>query len=174
MDEPTAPQAAHRVPPTPGAPAAIEPPGSGAGTPGAWLSVLVRSGETAGRLGVARVRAAPGEVLRPHRHAREDEIAVVLDGTLRVVAGADEVRTVGPDTSLVLPAGEPHAMVAGPAGVDLLLCFLPGGLEDLLDLLRERPRSADEDDDAAALLTAAGVGLLPRRRHRSGPEGRPA
>jgi quercetin dioxygenase-like cupin family protein len=133
--------------------------------------VLVRAGETAGRLGVVRVRASPGEVLRPHRHVREDEIAVVLDGTLEVRTGAAPPRTVGPDGSVVLPAGDPHTMVAGPAGVDLLLCFLPGGLEDLLELLRERPRSTVEDDDAAALLTAAGVGLLPRRGGRPGAAG---
>ena len=47
----------------------------------------------------------------PHSHTASDEVYVVLDGSIDVVAGDERVR-VGPSEALVVGAGVVHSLVA--------------------------------------------------------------
>ena len=79
------------------------------------------------------VRIPPGP-RTPHRHPRSSELVYVVEGS--GVAWEDGARTqVAAGDLLSIPAGVPHATVAGDAGL-LLICFfpdpdLPGNLEEL-------------------------------------------
>ena len=67
--------------------------------------------------------AAPGTGAPLHKH-EDDELIVLLDGELEVRMG-DEVVTVGPDHTLVVPPNVPHGFtVTGPNSARML-AFLP-------------------------------------------------
>ncbi len=57
-----------------------------------------------------------------HQH-EDEELIVVLEGSVEAQLG-DEVRTVGADHTLAIPANVPHAFtVVGDAGAKLLVYF---------------------------------------------------
>lgn len=57
-----------------------------------------------------------------HRH-EDEELIVVLEGSVEARMG-DEVRTIGADHTLAIPANVPHAFtVVGDAGAKLLVYF---------------------------------------------------
>jgi uncharacterized cupin superfamily protein len=98
-----------------------------------WYDLGSAAGSEA--VGLARSRVAPGQQpTPPHRHAAEEEIFYVLDGS---GLSWQDGRTcaVGPGDCLVHRAGGPaHTLQAGPDGLDVLafgerlpaeLCLLP-------------------------------------------------
>lgn len=76
------------------------------------------------------VRLAPGQRV-PDRgwsvHAA-DEVSYIVAGSLSGVCGEEEFEIVAGEVSLI-PAGEEHWAVAGPAGAKIFWC-LYGELED--------------------------------------------
>ena len=66
--------------------------------------------------------AGPGTGAPLHYH-EDDELIVVLEGTLEVRLG-DETHTVGPDHTLVIPPETPHGFACvGPSDAKLLTFF---------------------------------------------------
>ncbi len=59
---------------------------------------------------IARIRLFAGAVVPSHEHVHE-QVATVLDGSLRFVVG-DEERLVGVGESVVIPSGVPHSVEA--------------------------------------------------------------
>ncbi len=98
--------------------ALIVGPDAGSAVPmlGMWSKVDT---QLDGRLLVMEGEIAPGQLILPHTHTREDECAYVLSGQLTYQLGED-VRTVTAGCYVVKPKGIPHAFWnagAGPARV---------------------------------------------------------
>jgi mannose-6-phosphate isomerase-like protein (cupin superfamily) len=76
-----------------------------------------------------------------HRHELEDELFLVLDGTLRMEL-RDQVIDVGPGEFLIVPRGVDHRPVA-PSDVQVLL-FEPAGTLNTGDA--DDPRTVDDPE----------------------------
>lgn len=114
---------------------------------------LIDSDTTGGRFSVVEHLLAPRSIAAPvHRHTREDEYSLVLEGRVWVRLGDDEhVAEVG---DLVLkPRGQWHTFWnAADEPARLLELISPGGLEHLFATMG----TAGPDVDIAALVEAAG------------------
>ncbi|MCW2646751.1 MAG: cupin protein [Pseudonocardiales bacterium] len=79
-----------------------------------------------GRLLVMEGEIAPGQLILPHTHTREDECAYVLAGELTYQLGED-VRTVTAGSYVVKPKGIPHAFWnAGADPARVIEMHVPG------------------------------------------------
>ena len=81
---------------------------------------------------------APGEMIPPHTHAREDECSYVLQGELTCYVGGELV--LAPQRSyIVKPCGMPHAFYnAGAETVRVMEILTPGdGFEGYFDAYEE-------------------------------------
>jgi quercetin dioxygenase-like cupin family protein len=112
---------------------------------GARVRVVLPGRDCAARLSVLTIQADTGYAAATHTHSREDEVFVVLDGTLTVWAG-DQRQQLLAGGRVFLPRGLPHGyrVDAGPARV-LNVCT-PGGLDEFF---REVAAGAALDEAAA-------------------------
>jgi quercetin dioxygenase-like cupin family protein len=87
----------------------------------------------------------PGASVPLHVHTVE-ETMLVLEGTIWAQVG-EERHTVGPDTTVIIPAGTPHAWGNdGPAPAKLLWAFAgPDPFGDARYLEGEPPRHRAQD-----------------------------
>ncbi|MBA2571165.1 MAG: cupin domain-containing protein [Chloroflexi bacterium] len=69
----------------------------------------MESSQTDGALAMLEVVIPPGTLVKPHRHSRENEYTLVLEGTVGVRMG-DRETEVGAGSCLVKPRDVPHAM----------------------------------------------------------------
>ena len=102
---------------------------------GVRFSYMIESADSGGSLAVLEVQIPPRTLVKPHRHSREDEFSVVLEGTVGVRV-ADQVLTAGPGSYLAKPRATPHAMwnaASVPAKVIEILS--PAGLEAYFEQL---------------------------------------
>lgn len=99
------------------------------GVMGTDVEVLLGGEDTADRLAVCRITARPGDGVPMHRHIREDETFLIIDGHLRVTVGErDEV--VGPGAVAFLPQDQSHSWwVAGDAPATFYVLGTPAGLD---------------------------------------------
>ena len=68
---------------------------------------------------------APGQAQKPHTHADQDKVYVVLEGEGRVSLGATEERLQAGE-AVVAPAGTAHGLVNdGPAPLLVLVVVVP-------------------------------------------------
>ncbi|SDS14278.1 Cupin domain protein [Nocardioides scoriae] len=106
--------------------------------PGTWamgslFEHLVGAGQTDGRLGMSLVTQPPGTATPVHRHTREAEALLVLEGRVDYLAG-EELHHLADGDFLYLPLGLPHAFrIRGEAPARLLSLTVPGGLMGLYD-----------------------------------------
>ena len=94
-----------------------------------------------------------------HRHAREDELSIVLDGTLSVLLG-DQVVTATPGSYVLKPRGQWHAVWSeGPGPARFIELLIPGGLEGYLDRMAQLLSNAHapERDEVRRLADEYGV-----------------
>ena len=68
---------------------------------------------------VAQVGAGP-----PLHYHEDDELIVILEGTLEVRIG-EEVSVVGPDHTVVVPSKVPHSFTVVGPGVAKMMTFFP-------------------------------------------------
>jgi len=112
-------------------PACLIEPGrvSGLSIMGTQVEVLLRGQDTADRLAICRIHAQPGDGVPLHRHIREDETFIVIDGRLRVIVGERET-VVGPGAVAMLPQDVPHGWwVAGEEPASFYVLGTPAGLD---------------------------------------------
>ena len=113
---------------------AVRQPGTG--TRVLWLGdtlieVLLDSAATGGQLSVLRLEAVGvGSGAPPHTHTNEDEVFIVLEGTVTFTCdGAD--ATIGAGGSVFLPRGLCHAYRLDTPRAVLLMAFTPAGMENM-------------------------------------------
>lgn len=119
----------------------------------------VESSQTDGALAMLEVVIPPGTLVKPHRHSREDEYTLVLEGTVGVRMG-DRETEVGAGSCLVKPRDVPHAMWnASDIAARVAEIVLPGGLEDYFEELAPiLERKGDEANaDYRALAVRYGI-----------------
>jgi quercetin dioxygenase-like cupin family protein len=83
-------------------------PGEGAPVVSLGMTHKVDGARLGGRLLVMEGVIAPGVLVHPHTHTREDECSFVLEGELRYFVG-DAVTTAGPGCYVPKPRGVRHA-----------------------------------------------------------------
>ncbi len=119
----------------------------------------LESKHTDGTLAILEVVIPPGRLVKPHRHAKEDEYTLVLEGSVGVRLG-DRVTKVGAGSYVVKPRDLPHAMWNsgdGPARIAEIV--VPGGLEDYFEELDPILLREDEAADAEYEALAARYGI---------------
>jgi quercetin dioxygenase-like cupin family protein len=70
-----------------------------------------------------------------HRHLRQEERFVVLDGALRVRRGIRELRVVGAGDEIAIPPGTPHTFRVVSDGAHFIAEFRPA--YDIAEVFRE-------------------------------------
>jgi uncharacterized cupin superfamily protein len=83
-------------------------PGEGALVAGLGMTHKVDGATLGGRLLVVEGVIAPGTLVTPHTHSREDECSFILEGQLTYLLG-DAVCSVGPGCYVPKPRGVRHA-----------------------------------------------------------------
>ena len=83
------------------------PPSDGASPP--RTPILVAGAASGGRLALVAQSLAPGHELPRHRHHWEDELVVVVSGTLAAWIDGARVET-GAGGAIFLPRGSEHAL----------------------------------------------------------------
>jgi mannose-6-phosphate isomerase-like protein (cupin superfamily) len=101
---------------------------------GTRVTIVARSGETGGALGVVDYRM-PAHCAGPpaHIHPDFDEVFMVHEGSLTFRVG-DERRVAGPGDPIVVPGSVPHtfANLAADAARFTIICA-PGGFESYFE-----------------------------------------
>ena len=126
----------------------VTPLGEGANVAG--LLVKVFSADTEGAYCVLELTLPPGGGAPNHIHHREDEIIMVMEGTLTVTsaAGRDHAAPIG--SAIRLPKGVRHAFRnATDVPVRLLITAIPGGLDNYFAALGALGNDATPEDVAA-------------------------
>ena len=119
---------------------------------GVSIRLVVPPEATGGRYCVVEHRLRSRELMAPlHRHHREDEVTVVLAGTIGVVQG-DDVVTAGPGSVVTKPRGVWHTFFnAGEEEARVLEVISPPGLEHYFaELVGYFPPDAAPDLDGMA------------------------
>ncbi|HEX4093145.1 MAG TPA: cupin domain-containing protein [Trebonia sp.] len=119
----------------------VAKPGSGesASIPGFGAVYKIYSRDNGGELAMLEHPFAVGFITAPHRHTREDETSIVLEGQIGFRSDDDEV-VLGPGGYITKPRGQMHAMWnAGTVPGRIVEVITPGGFElyfgELADLL---------------------------------------
>jgi mannose-6-phosphate isomerase-like protein (cupin superfamily) len=126
---------------------------------GARDRFLLAAADTDGRVSLVEHHAPPRTLIAPlHRHTREDEFSLVLEGRMGVVSDDEEVEA-GAGDLVRKPRNAWHTFWnAGDSAVRILEVITPGGLETLfrtLDLLDAFP----EPDELQRMAAPYGVDL---------------
>lgn len=112
----------------------------------------VEGDRTAGRLAVIEHPIAPGALVPPHTHTREDEISYVVHGTIGARVG-DEFITAPPGAYVMKPRGIPHAFWnPGPQPARIVEIIIPAGFERFFTELDELAGQGRLDSRAHAAL----------------------
>ncbi len=106
----------------------------------------------AGRVAVVEHPIAPGALVPPHTHTREDEVSYVVRGTIGARVG-DEFITAPPGAYVLKPRGIPHAFWnAGPEPARIVEIIVPAGFERFFAELDELARQGRLDSHRHADL----------------------
>jgi quercetin dioxygenase-like cupin family protein len=95
---------------------------------GSTLEILVDSATSNGQVLIMRSDTTRGSGVPVHVHQREDEIFVLLNGTLVVWAG-DQRQELSQGGVAVLPKDVPHTYFVTSPTAAILEVIAPGGLE---------------------------------------------
>jgi quercetin dioxygenase-like cupin family protein len=117
----------------------VVPPGGGEpiAIPGFGAVLKLHSRDNNGEVAIIEHPFAVGAITAPHRHTREDEHSIVIEGRIGFRSDADEV-VLGPGGYITKPRGQMHAMWnAGPAPGRIIEVITPGGFEDYFRELGE-------------------------------------
>ena len=120
------------------------------------LEIVLDGAATGGLLALFRLRMPPGAGAPPHRHGREAETVVVLEGELWAEVDGVE-RTLGQGEAIHLPQGSLHAF-RSDAGAVVDIIATPAGLEEFFRVacpLEPDAPPPPEEDVRAALERAA-------------------
>lgn len=134
-------------------------PGAGetAAIPGFGAVYKLRSRDTGGQVAIVEHPFAVGTITPPHRHTREDEHSIVVEGQVGFRSDADEV-VLGPGGYITKPRGQTHAMWnAGPVPARIIEVITPGGFESYFRELSELLIAGGASDAFARLAAKYGM-----------------
>jgi len=133
-------------------------PGEGIDAPLAKLGTMhkVPSGATRGRLAIVEHTLPPRALAAPlHKHSREDELSIVLEGRLGAMLGEDVV-TAEAGSYVLKPRHQWHTFWnAGDTELRFIELLLPGGFEDYFARLAPLLKAAGDQPDPAAIESLA-------------------
>lgn len=95
---------------------------------GATLNIMLDSAASNGSLLIMQIDSIYGEAAPVHVHANEDEVFLVLEGSLIVWVG-EERRELGPGELAFLPRDLPHTYFVNSETAKIHFLATPGGLE---------------------------------------------
>jgi mannose-6-phosphate isomerase-like protein (cupin superfamily) len=137
-------------------------PGQGLDAPLGRLDTVhkVPSFVTEGRVAVIEHTLQPGQLAAPrHRHSREDELSIVLDGRLGARLG-DDVVEAGAGSYVLKPRGQWHTFWnAGDAPLRVIEMLIPGESDIYLQRLSTLMGAGARGDDPAIGRLAAEYGI---------------
>lgn len=126
--------------------------------PGFTATTRVRAADT-GSISIVEHVFAPGAVVPPHRHTREDEISYVVEGEIGFRSDGREV-SLAAGGYIVKPRGELHAMWnAGSVAARMIEIITPAGFERYFDELADAVARAGRPDPAVIAPIADRYGL---------------
>lgn len=97
---------------------------------------LLATAATDGRLSLVEHHAPPGTLIAPlHRHSREDEFSLVLEGRMGAVSDGDEVEAAAGDLLWKLRNAWHTFWNCGDSPLRILEVITPGGLDELFGAL---------------------------------------
>lgn len=120
--------------------------------------------ELNGRISIVEHPIEPGVLVPPHVHSREDQIALVLEGTVGMLVG-DQTLLCPPGSYVCKPRGLPHAFwnqTSQPAR--LAEICVPGGVERYMQRLFEQlidHKGSPNPQFLHALAEEYGIRLVP-------------
>lgn len=128
-------------------------------TPGFTAATRLTAAET-GSISIVEHTFAPGRLVPPHRHTREDEISYVVEGELGFRSDDREV-SLRAGGYIVKPRGEMHAMWnASSAPARMIEIISPAGFERyFVDLAEAIAAAGGQRDPATIGLVAERYGL---------------
>jgi len=131
--------------------AIVEPHGTDAAlTPGFTASTRLTAAET-GSISIVEHTFAPGVLVPPHRHTREDEISYVVAGEIGFRSEEKEL-SLAAGGYIVKPRGELHAMWnASDAPARMIEIMSPAGFERYFVEMAEAIAAAGGQRDPATL-----------------------
>jgi quercetin dioxygenase-like cupin family protein len=136
--------------------------GEGLDAPLARLGTVhkVPSAVTDGLVAIVEHTLPPRALAAPlHRHGREDELSIVLEGQLGALLG-DDVAVAGPGAYVWKPRNQWHTFWnAGDTPLRFIELLLPGGFEGYFERLSPLLQAAGEPDPAAILGLAEQYGI---------------
>ena len=129
----------------------------GSGTPilGTPFRQVVSTTATDGRLVALTVDMPPGVHVDEHVHAAEDQIMIVISGTVGARVGGEELQLTDGSVAF-LPRGVPHALWnSGQSCARVMEIYTPGGIEEIF--AQAGRMSSGGVAGGADYATAAGV-----------------
>lgn len=106
----------------------------------------------ASRVAVVEHPIAPGALVPPHTHTREDEVSYVVRGTIGARVG-DEFIAAAPGAYVMKPRAIPHAFWnPGPEPARIVEIIVPAGFEQFFAELDELARQGRLDSRQHAQL----------------------
>ena len=116
---------------------------------------MIPGADTGRRLSLVEHPIPPRALAAPlHRHNREDEFSLVLEGRMGAMLG-DDVVEAGPGDLVHKPRGQWHTFWnAGDEPARILEIIAPGGFEDFFSELIDLGGVADADPDELMALCA--------------------
>ncbi|TDD36019.1 cupin domain-containing protein [Nonomuraea terrae] len=148
----------------------VVPPGGGdvAGIPGFGVVFKLRSHDTHGVVSIVEHPFSVGSITMPHRHTREDEHSIVIEGEIGFRSDDAEV-VLGPGGYITKPRGQMHAMWnAGTTPGRIVEVITPGGFEGYFRELAELFASVEPPAGLSVRETPEFAGLAERYGLTSG------
>ncbi len=125
----------------------VIPPGGGKPIRGMNAYTKIGTDELNGRLFIFEGRLVPGHRIPSHTHSREDEVTIVVSGTLQVEHGGT-VSVASAGSVVLKPRNVPHSMWnESQETVTVLEVHTPGLLEPYYDALGELFIAQDMSED---------------------------
>lgn len=113
--------------------------------PGFGAVYKLYSRDTGGEVAIVEHPFSVGLMTAPHRHTREDEHSIVLEGQIGFRSDDDEV-VLGPGGYITKPRGQMHAMWnAGQVPGRIAEVITPGGFESYFRELGELLAASEPD-----------------------------
>jgi quercetin dioxygenase-like cupin family protein len=120
--------------------------------------LLVSGPQTGGEFALAEATAPRGYTAPRHRHLRDTESFIVMDGELLIEVG-DERHRAGPGHVAVLPRAVPHTFVVVSATARYLVLHTPAGFDDFIHDVSAAARAGHELNPPALTELAAQHGI---------------